>query len=172
MKQVWFYSLHFDLTKLNGSLQRSGKMGPVVIIFWAGLFGTELFFSGHLTTFVKFFEVIKWSVLLIAKKVVFQKLFFWLWLQGLKAIVFSVPCQEEALVSMVSFLFVPPPQVFKYSTSLERHKIFISGLPFSCTKEQLEGMFKEHGTVKDIRLVTNRSGKPKVKMKSSIVLES
>ncbi|MGH0165302.1 UNVERIFIED_CONTAM: hypothetical protein FKN15_060885 [Acipenser sinensis] len=55
----------------------------------------------------------------------------------------------------------PDFKVFKYSTSLERHKIFISGLPFSCTKEQLEGMFKEHGTVKDIRLVTNRSGKPK-----------
>ncbi|KAJ8379381.1 hypothetical protein SKAU_G00001590 [Synaphobranchus kaupii] len=55
----------------------------------------------------------------------------------------------------------PDFKVFKYSTSLEKHKIFISGLPYSCTKEQLEELFKEHGTVKDSRLVTNRSGKPK-----------
>ncbi|XP_064209645.1 squamous cell carcinoma antigen recognized by T-cells 3 [Anguilla rostrata] len=55
----------------------------------------------------------------------------------------------------------PDFKVFKYSTSLEKHKIFISGLPYSCTKEQLEELCKEHGTIKDIRLVTNRSGKPK-----------
>ncbi|KAJ8286062.1 hypothetical protein GJAV_G00034140 [Gymnothorax javanicus] len=55
----------------------------------------------------------------------------------------------------------PDFKVFKYSTSLEKHKIFISGLPYSCTKEQLEELCKLHGTVKDIRLVTNRSGKPK-----------
>ncbi|MFT7808458.1 squamous cell carcinoma antigen recognized by T-cells 3 [Arapaima gigas] len=55
----------------------------------------------------------------------------------------------------------PNFKVFKYSTTLEKHKLFISGLPYSCTKEQLEELCKEHGTVKDIRLVTNRSGKPK-----------
>jgi RNA recognition motif-containing protein len=38
----------------------------------------------------------------------------------------------------------------------------VSGLPFSCTKEELEEICKAHGTVKDIRLVTNRAGKPKV----------
>lgn len=53
--------------------------------------------------------------------------------------------------------------MFKYNTNLEKHKIFISGLPFSCTKEQLEELCKDNGTVKDIRLVTNRSGKPKVR---------
>ncbi|KAM5191246.1 squamous cell carcinoma antigen recognized by T-cells 3 [Mantella aurantiaca] len=52
-------------------------------------------------------------------------------------------------------------KVFKYSTSLEKHKLFVSGIPFSCTKEELEELFKEHGTVREIRLVTNRSGKPK-----------
>ncbi|XP_044296655.1 squamous cell carcinoma antigen recognized by T-cells 3 isoform X1 [Varanus komodoensis] len=52
-------------------------------------------------------------------------------------------------------------QVFKYSTALEKHKLFISGLPFSCTKEELEEVCKVHGNVKDIRLVTNRAGKPK-----------
>lgn len=40
----------------------------------------------------------------------------------------------------------PPPalslQVFRYSTALEKHKLFISGLPFSCTKEELEDICK------------------------------
>ncbi|XP_038558602.1 squamous cell carcinoma antigen recognized by T-cells 3 [Micropterus salmoides] len=55
----------------------------------------------------------------------------------------------------------PDFKVFKYNTSMEKEKIFISGLPFSCTKEQLEEMCKGHGTIKDVRLVTYRSGKPK-----------
>ncbi|XP_053136369.1 squamous cell carcinoma antigen recognized by T-cells 3 [Hemicordylus capensis] len=55
----------------------------------------------------------------------------------------------------------PDFKMFKYSTALEKHKLFISGLPFSCTKEELEEVCKAHGTVKDIRLVTNRAGKPK-----------
>ncbi|KAK5871462.1 hypothetical protein PBY51_004344 [Eleginops maclovinus] len=55
----------------------------------------------------------------------------------------------------------PDFKIFKYNTTMERQKIFISGLPFSCTKEQLEEICKSHGTVKDIRLVTYRSGKPK-----------
>ncbi|XP_029475546.1 squamous cell carcinoma antigen recognized by T-cells 3 isoform X2 [Rhinatrema bivittatum] len=50
---------------------------------------------------------------------------------------------------------------FKYSTALEKHKLFVSGLPYSCTKDELEELFKEHGRVKEIRLVTNRSGKSK-----------
>lgn len=48
---------------------------------------------------------------------------------------------------------------------MEKQKIFISGLPFSCTKEQLEEICKSHGTIKDVRLVTYRSGKPKVRRK-------
>uniref|UniRef100_A0A803YPV3 Spliceosome associated factor 3, U4/U6 recycling protein n=1 Tax=Meleagris gallopavo TaxID=9103 RepID=A0A803YPV3_MELGA len=55
----------------------------------------------------------------------------------------------------------PDFKVFRYSTTLEKHKLFISGLPFSCTKEELEDICKAHGNVKDIRLVTNRAGKPK-----------
>ncbi|XP_068268703.1 squamous cell carcinoma antigen recognized by T-cells 3 isoform X1 [Nyctibius grandis] len=55
----------------------------------------------------------------------------------------------------------PEFKVFRYSTTLEKHKLFISGLPFSCTKEELEDVCKAHGNVKDIRLVTNRAGKPK-----------
>ncbi|XP_053181607.1 squamous cell carcinoma antigen recognized by T-cells 3 isoform X1 [Scomber japonicus] len=55
----------------------------------------------------------------------------------------------------------PDFKVFKYNTSIEKQKIFISGLPFSCTKEQLEEISKKYGTVVDVRLVTYRSGKPK-----------
>uniref|UniRef100_A0A8C8YFX7 Spliceosome associated factor 3, U4/U6 recycling protein n=1 Tax=Prolemur simus TaxID=1328070 RepID=A0A8C8YFX7_PROSS len=55
----------------------------------------------------------------------------------------------------------PDFKVFRYSTALEKHKLFVSGLPFSCTKEELEDICKAHGTVKDLRLVTNRAGKPK-----------
>lgn len=55
----------------------------------------------------------------------------------------------------------PDFKVFKYSTTLEKHKLFVSGIPFSCTKEEVEEVFKEHGTITQIRLVTNRSGKPK-----------
>lgn len=55
----------------------------------------------------------------------------------------------------------PDFKVFKYSTALEKHKLFVSGLPYSCTKEEVEELFKPHGCVKDIRLVTNRAGKPK-----------
>ncbi|XP_077600507.1 spliceosome associated factor 3, U4/U6 recycling protein-like [Stigmatopora nigra] len=55
----------------------------------------------------------------------------------------------------------PDFKVFKYNTTMEKHKIFIQGLPFSCTKEQLEEISKKHGTIKEVRLVTFRSGKPK-----------
>ncbi|XP_078010507.1 spliceosome associated factor 3, U4/U6 recycling protein isoform X2 [Phascolarctos cinereus] len=55
----------------------------------------------------------------------------------------------------------PDFKVFRYSTALEKHKLFISGLPFSCTKEELEEICRVHGSVKDLRLVTNRAGKPK-----------
>ncbi|KAA0716719.1 Squamous cell carcinoma antigen recognized by T-cells 3 [Triplophysa tibetana] len=55
----------------------------------------------------------------------------------------------------------PDFKVFKFNTSMEKHKIFISGLPYTCSKEQLEQLCKEHGTIIASRLVTNRSGKPK-----------
>ncbi|XP_007559198.1 squamous cell carcinoma antigen recognized by T-cells 3 [Poecilia formosa] len=55
----------------------------------------------------------------------------------------------------------PEFKVFKYNTSMEKHKIFISGLPFSCTKEELAEICKPHGSIRDVRLVTFRSGKPK-----------
>lgn len=51
---------------------------------------------------------------------------------------------------------------FKYATSLEQNKLFLSNLPFSATKQTIENFFKENGfQVKDVRLVTQKSGKPK-----------
>ncbi|CAM9963881.1 unnamed protein product, partial [Lampetra fluviatilis] len=48
---------------------------------------------------------------------------------------------------------------FKYSTDLEKHKLFVSGLPFSCTKDELEEMFGKHGSIRETRMVTTRAGK-------------
>ncbi|EDW86222.1 uncharacterized protein Dwil_GK16926 [Drosophila willistoni] len=50
----------------------------------------------------------------------------------------------------------PKPQFgsnFKYSTNMETNKIFVKNLPSDCTKEQLTGIFKPFGTIKDVRLV-------------------
>ncbi|CAF1247873.1 unnamed protein product [Adineta ricciae] len=51
---------------------------------------------------------------------------------------------------------------FKYSTALEQNKLFIKNLPFSSTKEDVGKLFTEKGFhVKDVRLVTHKSGKSK-----------
>uniref|UniRef100_A0A0B7B9N7 RRM domain-containing protein n=2 Tax=Arion vulgaris TaxID=1028688 RepID=A0A0B7B9N7_9EUPU len=54
-----------------------------------------------------------------------------------------------------------PAHQFKYATRLEKNKLFIKGLPFTITKEILETMMKEHGKIKEIRMVTYRNGSPK-----------
>lgn len=43
--------------------------------------------------------------------------------------------------------------VFKYAECLEKTKLFVKGLSFATTKEDLETLFKEFGTLKDVRLV-------------------
>ncbi|XP_077995883.1 spliceosome associated factor 3, U4/U6 recycling protein-like [Glandiceps talaboti] len=53
------------------------------------------------------------------------------------------------------------PQSFQWSTNMERNKLFVSGLPRSITKEKLSKFFGKHGTIKEVRLVTYRSGTPK-----------
>ncbi|XP_076243028.1 spliceosome associated factor 3, U4/U6 recycling protein isoform X2 [Calliopsis andreniformis] len=50
---------------------------------------------------------------------------------------------------------------FKYSCSLEKNKLFVKGIPITTTKEELEEIFKVHGTVKDVRIVTYRNGHSK-----------
>ncbi|XP_034948650.1 squamous cell carcinoma antigen recognized by T-cells 3 [Chelonus insularis] len=50
---------------------------------------------------------------------------------------------------------------FKYACDLEKNKLFVKGLPVTTTKEDLENIFKVHGNLKDVRLVTYRNGHSK-----------
>lgn len=50
---------------------------------------------------------------------------------------------------------------FKYSGTLEKNKLFVKGLPLTTTKDQLEEIFKVHGPLKEVRLVTYRNGHSK-----------
>lgn len=50
---------------------------------------------------------------------------------------------------------------FKFATNMEKNKLFVSGLPFSTDKQALEDVFKTFGKVKDVRIVTFKSGKSK-----------
>lgn len=45
---------------------------------------------------------------------------------------------------------------FKYSETLELNKIFIKGLPFDTTKDELQLLFGTFGKIKDIRVVTRK----------------
>ncbi|XP_067033706.1 squamous cell carcinoma antigen recognized by T-cells 3-like isoform X1 [Acropora muricata] len=53
------------------------------------------------------------------------------------------------------------PTQFKFPTSLDKKTVFVSNLPFTIKESELESLFKEHGKINQIRLVTNRVGKPK-----------
>lgn len=50
---------------------------------------------------------------------------------------------------------------FKYPTKLEKNKLFVKGLPFSLTVDELKDLFGKHGDLKDCRLVTYRNGHSK-----------
>ncbi|EZA54025.1 hypothetical protein DMN91_000267 [Ooceraea biroi] len=50
---------------------------------------------------------------------------------------------------------------FKYSSRLEKNKLFVKGLPLTITKEELEEIFKVHGNLKEVRMVTYRNGHSK-----------
>jgi len=51
--------------------------------------------------------------------------------------------------------------VFKFQTGLEKKKLFIKGLDYSVTKEELTEIFSEFGSLADLRLVTYRNGHSK-----------
>lgn len=51
-------------------------------------------------------------------------------------------------------------QSFKYSTQVEKNKLFVRGLPLTYTKQQVEDVFKPHGAT-EVRLITRKNGKPK-----------
>nr|XP_006821088.1 PREDICTED: squamous cell carcinoma antigen recognized by T-cells 3-like [Saccoglossus kowalevskii] len=53
------------------------------------------------------------------------------------------------------------PEQFQWSTNMEKNKLFISGLPRSVNRKMLEELFGKHGDIKDIRIVTYKSGAPK-----------
>ncbi|XP_046344381.2 squamous cell carcinoma antigen recognized by T-cells 3-like isoform X2 [Haliotis rufescens] len=50
---------------------------------------------------------------------------------------------------------------FKFAMEIEKNKLFVKGLPFTCNKEAVTNIFSQHGKVKDVRLVTYRSGSSK-----------
>nr|XP_045609668.1 squamous cell carcinoma antigen recognized by T-cells 3-like isoform X1 [Procambarus clarkii] len=52
-------------------------------------------------------------------------------------------------------------QKFKYSSSQERDKLFVKGLPFSMTEKEIREAFEPHGEIKALRLVTYRNGHSK-----------
>ncbi|XP_060871139.1 squamous cell carcinoma antigen recognized by T-cells 3-like isoform X2 [Metopolophium dirhodum] len=49
----------------------------------------------------------------------------------------------------------------RFPTELEKNKLFVKGLPLTCTKTDLENIFKPYGALKDIRVVTFRNGHSK-----------
>ncbi|XP_001602582.2 squamous cell carcinoma antigen recognized by T-cells 3 [Nasonia vitripennis] len=51
--------------------------------------------------------------------------------------------------------------IFKYKTELEKNKLFVKGLSPTTTKEDLENIFRVHGSLKDVRIVTYRNGHSK-----------
>ncbi|CAM1329282.1 SART3 (predicted) [Pycnogonum litorale] len=67
--------------------------------------------------------------------------------------VFVSRCQSEKLKS--------DRRKFKYNTDIEKNKLFIKGLSFATTQKDLEETFEKYGKLKEVRLVTYRSGKSK-----------
>lgn len=50
---------------------------------------------------------------------------------------------------------------FRYSEELEKNKLFIKGLPFDMDDKELRSLFEPYGEIKDVRIVTYKSGKSK-----------
>uniref|UniRef100_A0A182M2X6 RRM domain-containing protein n=1 Tax=Anopheles culicifacies TaxID=139723 RepID=A0A182M2X6_9DIPT len=53
------------------------------------------------------------------------------------------------------------PHQFKYSSSFEPNKLFIKGLPFNLSRDELAKLFEPFGAIRDIRIVCYKSGKSK-----------
>uniref|UniRef100_A0A336LAX3 CSON007542 protein n=1 Tax=Culicoides sonorensis TaxID=179676 RepID=A0A336LAX3_CULSO len=52
-------------------------------------------------------------------------------------------------------------QKFKYATELEPNKLFVRGLPFEMSQDDVRDLFAKYGEIKDVRLVVHKSGKSK-----------
>lgn len=53
------------------------------------------------------------------------------------------------------------PTKFKFPTTLDKHTLYVTNIPFEVTTEELTEVFQQCGKLKQIRIVTNRSGKSK-----------
>jgi len=50
---------------------------------------------------------------------------------------------------------------FKYSTTLEPKKLFVKGIAFEATNDDVTKLFSQVGNLKDVRLVTMKNGRSK-----------
>lgn len=50
---------------------------------------------------------------------------------------------------------------FKFSTTLEKSKVFVRNVHFQATDDELKALFSKFGTVTSVRRVTHKDGKPK-----------
>ncbi|KAK0399166.1 hypothetical protein QR680_002925 [Steinernema hermaphroditum] len=50
---------------------------------------------------------------------------------------------------------------FRYSVELEKNKLYVSNVHFDCSEEKLREVFGAFGSVKAVRIVTHKSGRPK-----------
>ncbi|KAJ7387452.1 positive regulation of histone deubiquitination [Desmophyllum pertusum] len=94
--------------------------------------------------------------------------------KGFAYVVFKNQSSVQAALSMDRTkldgrpMFISPsvdksknPTQFKFPTSLDKKTVFVSNLPFDIKESDVENVFKKHGKVTQVRLVTNRAGKPK-----------
>ena len=50
---------------------------------------------------------------------------------------------------------------FQFPTTIDKHTLYVSNIAFEVKEEDIKTLFQEVGSVKQVRLVTNRSGKSK-----------
>ncbi|VDK18629.1 unnamed protein product [Anisakis simplex] len=50
---------------------------------------------------------------------------------------------------------------FRYATNLEKNKIFVGNVHYDATEEQLKEVFTAYGVIRDVRIVTHKSGRSK-----------
>ncbi|MFH4982198.1 hypothetical protein AB6A40_008907 [Gnathostoma spinigerum] len=50
---------------------------------------------------------------------------------------------------------------FRYATGLEKCKVFVNNVHYDASAEQVQELFSQFGNVKDVRIVTHKSGKAK-----------
>ena len=64
------------------------------------------------------------------------------------------------LVHLVITSFVTFPTM-QFPTTIDKHTLYVTNLPFEVNEQQIRDEFQTVGNIKQVRLVTNRSGKSK-----------